>query len=185
MAQAVSVTTELHGTWRSPDGECTVSISRPVFEDMLRLARERSPMETGTALMGSYSDDGHDAVVTELAPLSADSRGERFTFHRGVAGLRRFLGRVFRKSGGRTHYVGEWHSHPGGSPVPSGTDEANTFEIANDPKAMCGECILVILALHDDGPDVGVFVFSRVRGRIDLVPSAPEQATPLPTGCPR
>lgn len=170
MAQAISVTAEIHGTWRSPDGEYTVSISRRVFENMLRLARERAPMETGTALVGSYSDDGHDAVVTELAPLTADSRGERFTFHRGVAGLRRFLRSVFRKSAGRTHYVGEWHSHPGGAPVPSPTDEENAMEISVDPKAQCAECILVILGLNDQTVELGIYVFSQTRGRIDLQP---------------
>lgn len=167
------MTSDLHGTWRSPDGKYTVSISSEAFEDMVRLAREQAPVETGTALVGSYSDDGHQAVVTALAPMSADSRGERFRFHRGVAGLRRFLSRVFNSSGGRTHYVGEWHSHPGGAPVPSATDEENAMEIAVDPKAQCAECIFVILGLRGQTAELGIYVFSRTRGRVDLQPQSP------------
>lgn len=179
------MTGAMDGTWRSADGKYTVTILRACFDDMLRLARSQAPVEVGTSLVGSYSDDGHHAEVQSLAPVSQDSRGARATFHRGVAGLRRFFRELFATSRGRTHYVGEWHSHPGGAPFPSGTDEVNTLEITHDPKSMCPECILIILALRDDIPDLGVFVFSRVRGRIDLVPSASEQATPLPTGCPR
>lgn len=159
---------ELHGTWRSKNGEYAVSISMRVFEDLVRLARKQAPAEIGTALVGSYADDGHEALVTELAPVTADSRSGRFTFHRGVAGLHRFLRHIFSASRGRTHYVGEWHSHVGGAPVPSSTDEENMMEIAGAPSAQCPECILIILGLNGDAVDLGVYVFSRTRGRIDL-----------------
>lgn len=157
-----------HGTWRSNDGVYTVTIERTCFEAMLRLARERMPVEVGTSLVGSYSDDGHRAQVQSLAPVTSDSRGGRTSFQRGVTGLRDFFRKVFKRSGGTTHYVGEWHSHPGGAPSPSRTDEANTMEIARDPDARCPECILVILALTDTDADLGVFVFSRTRGKIVL-----------------
>lgn len=159
---------ELHGTWRSKNGEYNVSISRRVFGDMVRLARGHAPKEIGTALVGSYADNGHEALVTQLAPVTADSRSGRFTFHRGVAGLRRFLRHVFLASQGRTHYVGEWHSHVGGAPIPSLTDEENMMEIAGAPNARCPECILIILGLNGDAVDLGVYVFSRTRGRIAL-----------------
>lgn len=157
-----------HGTWCSPDGKYRVSLSKHAFDDMLRLARKHAPSEIGTALVGSYSDSGDEALVEELAPVSADSRSGRFTFHRGVAGLRQFLRRVFTASAGRTHYVGEWHSHVGGAPIPSPTDEQNMMQIASDPKAQCPECLLVIFGLNDPAVDLGVYVFSQKRGRIDL-----------------
>lgn len=165
-----------HGTWRSADGKYVVCVSARAYKDMLRLARKHAPVEAGTALVGTYSDDGHIATVAGLAPMTPDSRGSRFSFHRGVSGLGGFLRRLFRLSGGRTHYVGEWHSHVGGPPVPSPTDEQNMMEIAGDPRARCPECICVILGLNDDKGELAIYVFSAAPGRIDLVrldPSAP------------
>ncbi len=157
-----------HSVWRSNDGAYTVTIGRACFGAMLQLAKEHAPTEVGTPLVGSYSDDGHLAHVQSLAPVTHDSQGGRTTFLRGVAGLRDFFRKVFKRSGGMRHYVGEWHSHPGGTPFPSGTDEVNTLEIARDPSAHCPECILVILAFADQDADLGVYVFSRTRGRIVL-----------------
>jgi hypothetical protein len=54
-------------------------------------------------------------------------------------------------------------------PHPSGTDDANMFAIAREPKALCPECLLVIFATDKERDQIGVFVYSRSRGRIDLV----------------
>ena len=157
-----------HSVWRTEDGVYTVTVEYACFESMLQLAGERAPVEVGTSLVGSYTDDGHHAYVRSLAPLTPDSQGGRFTFQRGVAGLRDFFRKVFKRSRGMTHYVGEWHSHVGGAPIPSGTDDTNTMEIARDPSALCPECILVILALREKKVELGVYVYSRKHGRLTL-----------------
>lgn len=158
-----------HSFWRSADGLYTVVIAQACFDEMVHLARSRSPNEIGTSLVGTYSDDAKVAYATGLAPVSKDSRGARTTFQRGIAGLRRFLSTTFAASKGRTHYVGEWHSHPGGAPVPSPTDEENSMEIASDPEMRCPECILIILSLQGETVEPRVYVFSRKRGRLDLL----------------
>lgn len=168
---------QVHSSWSSPDGAYVVTIGNECFDAMVRLARKHVPVEIGTPLVGSYSDDGRQAHMSALAPVSADSHGARTTFHRGVAGLRRYFRELFKSSRGRSHYVGEWHSHPGGAPFPSPTDETNMLEIANDPKAECAECILLILGLDEAGTDLAVYVFSRARGRVDLKPSGPNPTT--------
>jgi integrative and conjugative element protein (TIGR02256 family) len=158
----------IHSVWRPPDGEYTVTIERPCFDAMQRLAREHYPREVGTSLVGGYSDDGYRAWVTGLAPLTPDSRGTRNTFYRGALGLREFFRGLFTSSRGRTHYVGDWHSHPDGPALPSPTDDHNALSIARDSKAQCPECLLVILGGNSTAPDLGVFVYSRKRGRIVL-----------------
>lgn len=172
MGGELSVTDPVHSVWRSPCGRYTVALKKDCFDEMRQIARQYYPDEVGTALVGSYSDDGRQATVTALAPLTADSLGTRNGFRRGVQGLLGFFQRVFRSSSGREHYVGEWHSHPGGKPVPSGTDDANSLAIARDPSARCAECVLIIVALacgrDGDAVDTGVFVYSRTRGRVVL-----------------
>lgn len=159
--------------WRSSCGNYTVEISKRAFRDMLRLAREHAPQEVGTSLIGSYSEDGYRAIIRALAPLTEDSRGSRFSFVRGVSGLECFFSRLFRRFRGRRHYVGEWHSHPGGTAIPSSIDDKNQRAIVNDDGADCAECILVILGgTVPHASNLGVFVYSRRCGRTDLHPAA-------------
>jgi integrative and conjugative element protein (TIGR02256 family) len=154
--------------WTSPDGRYSVRLEGAFLLEASRLAREHYPNEVGTPLVGEYTDDGTEARVTALGPLTSDSRGTRFTFTRGVRGLRGFFGRLFNTSRGRVHYVGEWHSHPGGGPVPSSTDDTNMMAIAQDMNALCPECVLVLLAGTPGHMATGVFVYSRSRGRLRL-----------------
>ena len=158
----------LHSAWRSSCGTYSVLITASCAADMERLATEHAPREVGTALVGNYSDNGHEATITGLAPLTPDSRGARFTFQRGARGLFKFFRSLFHASHGRTHYVGEWHSHPGGDPCPSGTDDENMLAIARDHRAKCPECVLLILASRRNQVELGAFVYSRTRGRVGL-----------------
>jgi proteasome lid subunit RPN8/RPN11 len=162
------MTLKLHSTWRSECGRYSVAFSQSCVDDMMGLAKKHFPLEVGTSLVGIYSDDGYVATVTGLAPLAHDSKGGRFTFTRGAAGLGEFFRQLFHRSGGREHYVGDWHSHPGGAPSPSSIDSENAAAIADDDRALCPECILAILALDERSSELGVFVYSRKHGRIVL-----------------
>lgn len=162
---------KIHSTWRSKCETYTVELSQSCFDEMRILAHKHLPNEVGTALVGAYSDDGHIARITGLAPLTSDSHGARTTFRRGVQGLVEFFRGIFRSSNGMTHYIGDWHSHPGGAPQPSRTDDENALETARDPKSYCPECIQVILGVDDQTACCRVFVYSRTKGRLDLVQS--------------
>jgi hypothetical protein len=76
---------------------------------------------------------------------------------------------LFKESNGRRHYVGEWHSHPGGAAIPSGTDDDNMFAIAMDPKNRCPECILIIASVISKDVSMRVYVYSRRGFRCDLI----------------
>jgi integrative and conjugative element protein (TIGR02256 family) len=160
--------TPIHSTWQSSCSRYSVDLNQDCVDAMIRLAREHYPEEVGTALVGSYSDDGFRAQVTGLAPLTDDSRGGRSRFYRGAQGLRDFFDRLFRGSRGLVHYVGEWHSHPDGPPHPSGTDMATALDIARDTRARCAECILIIVAISSKRESLGVVVGSRQNGTIQL-----------------
>lgn len=158
-------------TWCSTDKTYTVTITSECLTAMLRQAHEAYPKETGSCLVGSYSDDGFLATVSALAPIAGDSTGTRTLFERGVDGLRDFFQKVFSSSEGRRHYVGEWHSHPNGAASPSRTDAQSTMEIARDEEALCPECLLIILAVGETWENLSVTIFSRDRGRVDLYPA--------------
>lgn len=157
--------------WLSACGRYSVRLKKPAFRRMVRMAAAHAPAEVGTSLVGSYSPEGSVAIVHGLAPLSDDSQGSRFAFLRGIKGLHSFFVRLCSRFAGKRHYVGEWHSHPDAAPFPSPIDDSNQLAIAGDPAAECPECILLIVGGHcPDSPDLGVFVYSRTSGRIELHP---------------
>lgn len=162
------MTLRAHSVWRSPDGQYEVALEEECFEAMVRLARRHYPSEVGTSLAGSYSDDGHRAIVTRLAPLTEDSHGARTTFRRGARGLLGFFRDLFNSTRGQVHYVGEWHSHPDGQPLPSPTDNESVMAIARDPKSLCPECVSIVLAIDGRDTSLGVFIYSRTCGRSAL-----------------
>lgn len=155
--------------WRSSDERHTVILEYPVLEKMRQLAAQHFPNEVGTALVGCYSDDGFIATIKDLAPLAEDSYGSHRYFVRGVKALAQYFTRVFKKSNGLMHYVGDWHSHPNSVANPSPMDDENQSAVSADLAADCPESILLILGGNSrEFEDIQAYVYSRKSGRIDL-----------------
>jgi hypothetical protein len=158
--------------WTSTCGTYRVRILRRCFRRMQRLAIEHCPNEVGTSLVGQYTPDGHEAIIVTIAPLPADSTLGRWCFTRGILGLREFFESVRRRFRGRRRRVGEWHSHPCVAPIASGTDDYHQTELARSEAEKLSEAILVILGDNlEKKPSLGVYVYSRMRGRIQLIPA--------------
>lgn len=157
--------------WRSTCGNYKVAIDQKAYCHMCKLAAEHYPNEVGTSLLGEYSADGFEARVLSLAPLTSDSKGGPTWFVRGVSGLNEFYQRVFKRFGGRRHYVGEWHSHPDSRPHRSGTDLHSHAGIAHNECAACPEVVMIILGGQPaTRPELEVSVYSRRRGEVRLTP---------------
>ena len=157
--------------WRSTCGRYTVLISPSCIEKLIHVSKQEYPNEIGTSLIGRYSEDGFDAIILDITPITSDSKRSGYSLIRGIKGLQLFFSSLRKSSGGQNYYVGEWHSHPDGSPVPSNIDDSTQHEIATDKRVHCPESILVIVGgnLHT-APKIGVFVYSRKNRRIDLNP---------------
>lgn len=146
--------------WQSNCQKYTVRLSNDCFLKILEMAQAHSPNEVGTSLVGCYSDNGFEASVLDLAPLSPDSKGSRTSFYRGVAGLRKFFTKLRQTFNGKRHYLGEWHSHPDAAPLPSQIDDKHQSAIAKDTNTACPECILIIIGYTLSNVDeIGVFVW--------------------------
>ena len=162
--------------WRSDCEQYTVLISESCLSKIAKVAQAHYPNEVGTSLVGCYSDNGFEASVLDLAPLSSDSKGTRTSFYRGIAGLQKFFAKLQEIFSDKRYYVGEWHSHPNAAPIPSGTDDRNHSAIARDTKTNCPECILVIIGgFLANFNELGVFVYSKKRGKIVLSPVSDEE----------
>ena len=155
--------------WHSSCGKYTVALDVKCLEKLADLACRAWPCETGATLVGSYSDDGFTARIDEAGPMPPDSMGKKMSFVRGVIGLRKFFNRIFSDSDGKRHYIGEWHSHPNGVASPSCTDDITSYAICENEKTRCPEMILLLIATDKKTvTGLGIFVYSRCRGRIEL-----------------
>jgi integrative and conjugative element protein (TIGR02256 family) len=101
-----------------------------VCANLLPTAREiieieiasKYPRETGGILIGLYDANRHLATIHIATGPTEDSRNNSMTFERGVKGIDEKIFFAQKEISPNLHYVGEWHSHPDSSPLPSYTD---------------------------------------------------------------
>ena len=92
-------------------------------------------VESGGILIGSYRGPHIDVVdctepgVADEATLSSFTRQDK---RHQVAATQ-----AWRKTKRKQTYVGEWHSHPYGEPVPSGTDKRVWQSVVGKMKSPC------------------------------------------------
>jgi len=143
------------------NGGFRVRLSQGVVDQMRALRLQAAPDETGGVLIGTYDLSRHVLNIVGVLQAPEDSVQEPTYFVRGSSDLEPLVQKLAEKSAGRLQYVGEWHSHPDGSPAkPSGDDEAvfaylrEHMEPGGSPYAMviCGENSTWVRAgwqLHD------------------------------------
>lgn len=78
--------------------------------------------EAGGILLG-FRRGPHLHIVEATEPTHHDRRW-RTGFERSAEPHQQIALRYWRDSGGRTDYLGEWHTHPQATPSPSGIDVA-------------------------------------------------------------
>lgn len=112
---------------------------------MLRVARSAKPDETGGTLVGVYEDGNRIARIERVIAANQSATRQRYKFVRPSDYEDRQLGKIYQQSKGRLLYLGEWHSHPGGPAMPSGTDIATMVSLARDTKVAANTPILIVL----------------------------------------
>lgn len=95
-------------------------IARNVLERIRSAAVNSPTAEVGGILLGERKPSG---IVVTIATLPARlDICERYSFHRRDPSHQRMATLQWVKSGFKTDWVGEWHSHPQDFPIPSSVD---------------------------------------------------------------
>ncbi|WP_394244739.1 Mov34/MPN/PAD-1 family protein [Halopseudomonas laoshanensis] len=143
-----SVCVAVQPVHRIQTGDMRVTISDDVVRTMRAQRQQSGRNETGGVLLGTY--DLVRNVVHIVGALSSppDSKQAPTYFIRGIKDLKPRIERLADASAGRLHYIGEWHSHPGGVPARPSADDEQVYahlkthmEPAGAPfvMAICGE----------------------------------------------
>jgi len=125
-------------------------ISEAALEDLEAEANLFYPFETGGVLVGYIAINGEPVVFGAIGPgPAAVHRRQRFTPDH--AWQCQQLDDVFDKSAGALVYVGDWHTHPEGSPQMSWLDHRTLRAIAKHPQAKTPNPLMLIGAGSPQG----------------------------------
>lgn len=122
--------------WRFPERGCAVQIPGEVLAAMRKMAASAKPRETGGTLIGHYSEDYRMALMTHALEAKTGARKERSRFYRPPDDVDSQLAQAYERSGGLTHYLGEWHTHPEAVPIPSSTDLSTLGGLARSRRSL-------------------------------------------------
>ncbi len=118
--------------------------------DTKRIAEEFFPNEAGGALMGYWSEDDKEVVITDVIGPGPDATHKPTSFKPDYSFQEKEIERLYNESG-RTHtYLGDWHSHPDGPAELSGTDRRTLKNIASFPQARASNPIMILLSGRPD-----------------------------------
>ncbi|WP_141328343.1 Mov34/MPN/PAD-1 family protein [Myxococcus sp. AB025B] len=149
-------------------GPYRVWVRRAVLAKAQRLARVRAPLETGGLLLGQVVDG--EAHVLALTGPGRRALRSRLGYEADRARDNRLVARVHP----RLHYLGDWHTHPGGPAVLSATDVSS---IRGTLTLSRPEVLHLLLAGPADMGAAVASLFTLVRGESAARRMTPEVAT--------
>ena len=95
-------------------GDFDLFVDAGVELQLRELRTQGFPNETGGILLGYHDFNIGAVVVVAGLPAPPDSKSNRDSFERGIAGLAEAVAEASRRTTGVVTYIGEWHSHPPG-----------------------------------------------------------------------
>ncbi|MGC2971854.1 Mov34/MPN/PAD-1 family protein [Paraburkholderia aspalathi] len=119
-------------------------IDSTAFGEMLDEARRAYPLETGGVLVGYIADNDVPVVQHVIGPGLA-ARHRRHRFHPDHEWQCHRLDELFAASLGQAVYLGDWHTHPDGSPRMSWLDRRTLRGIARHREAQLSRPLMLIV----------------------------------------
>jgi len=114
---------------------------------MIAEAEKMSPYETGGIFMG-YQADNNDLVVTDIIDAGPDATHKRFSFSPDQTYQLERIAHIYDDSEGNVTYLGDWHTHPNGTPELSSIDKRTLTKIALTPESKNSHPIMAILGSY-------------------------------------
>lgn len=121
----------------------SIWISEAALNDLTEEADRTYPLETGGVLAGYFAENGEPVVLAAIGP-GPMANHRRYRFTPDHAWQCRQLDLLFEQSSGTYVYLGDWHTHPDGSPQMSWLDRRTLRAIARHPHARTPHPLMLI-----------------------------------------
>jgi len=132
-------------------------LPKELLAEMATEASKWSPLETGGVLMG-YISASNEVVVTAIVHAGPGAKRTKTSFLPDSQFQDDGIATRYEISGRQDRYLGDWHTHPRGSPRMSWRDRRTLQNIAEYGAARIANPVIVIL--HDDDWKVAAWQFS-------------------------
>jgi|GEM_PF-1307756 len=106
---------------------------------------------TGGLLLGQFDDACQIAWVSEATGLPPDSTANPLRIRLDVPDVRDRLHDRDSRTGGMLTLIGFWHTHLGGSVIPSYVDQKTMRDLVGSPEWHSAKMLLLILGVPEDG----------------------------------
>lgn len=123
----------------------TLHIPLSIISTIKCYSQGDSDFEAGGIILGKKLLDFEEYTITELThPSNLDIRS-RFGFIRNKRAAQRIINERWMRTKGVINYLGEWHTHPFSSPMPSMTDQMLLSIIAREKSNVFKYYFMLIL----------------------------------------
>ncbi|MEK6274351.1 MAG: Mov34/MPN/PAD-1 family protein [Actinomycetota bacterium] len=124
----------------------TIWLPRHLLARIAWQAAAQGETETGGMLVGyEGAAGGEDIVVTSLIDAGPRASHAEYAFNPDGRWQRQQLARVYADSGRIATFIGDWHSHPHGLPLPSEQDVETAQQTAENAGARAPRPLTVIV----------------------------------------
>lgn len=147
----------------------TIWLPVSVLRRMVVAAERHGAHETGGMLVGyEGGESASEIVVTDLIDAGPRATRDEYAFCADGGWQRKQLARLYKESGRVSTFLGDWHSHPHGLPLPSKVDVKTAARTAANERARAPRPLTVILGREEDDEWIlGAFRYEQAK----LVPA--------------
>lgn len=135
----------------------SLEIGDELLSNLVEKGKSHYPNEFGGFLIGYYSDENKHLHITDSI-LPKSFKVSKYSFERSTKGIENKLSDYYNETP-KKFYVGEWHTHPDNSPIPSLTDISAINAIINNQNSCITNPVLLIIRYSKTQVDFGFYVW--------------------------
>lgn len=135
----------------------SIEANDELLNGLVEKGKSHYPNEFGGFLIGYYSDNNKHLHITDTI-LPKKFKASKYSFERSANGIEKKLGSYYKENP-QKFYVGEWHTHPDNSPIPSLTDISAINAIINNQNSSIANPVLLIIGYSETKVNFGFYVW--------------------------
>ncbi len=137
----------------------SIEVEDKLLCSLVEKGKSHYPNEYGGFLIGYYKNDNRHLQVTDTI-LPENFHASKYSFERSTKGIGKKLSSYYEEDP-KKFYVGEWHTHPDNSPIPSLTDITAINTIISNQNACLSNPVLLIIGYSKTKVDFGFYVWFK------------------------